>query len=116
METFQIPQELIAHVEAFDAVPVSLDDIEADVVPLFPKGSLEAKFLIDAIIYVASLDGLSDTERETTIAVAQRLGLRPELVRAYEARTQYDLCAAAAGNPELLAKSFAHTNAQWHLS
>src|SRR4051794_16008746 len=82
MERVGFPEPLLAHVELFDVTGLSFDDIAE----IFPSGTLKAKQLIDGAIIVAMLDGYSDRERQTTIDIAARMGLRAEIVLAYEAR------------------------------
>jgi hypothetical protein len=112
MEIFKVPADIIAHVTQFEVEGVSMDNFVALVQP----GQLKAKCLIDGVIFVAIQDGFSYREREATQELAQTLGLRREIVDAYEARARLNLAIYATGNEDLYVKSLAADAAQWALS
>ncbi|MGK7875000.1 MAG: hypothetical protein AB4426_17385 [Xenococcaceae cyanobacterium] len=81
-----MPDEVKNHLKSFQAHTATL----SEVAQLFPTGSKKAKRVLASAIFVASEDGLSDEEKQSAIKLAQHLGLRKELVDAYEAGIEFD--------------------------
>jgi hypothetical protein len=111
LKTTQAPDFVLKSVEDFDVSGVTMDDVVA----LYPSGSLKAKQLINGIIVVAICDGFSNEEREATLKLAQRIGLRPELVHAYEARNHLGCLITDNKNEELTKARVALRKTMWEL-
>ena len=81
MQELGIPADVREEIEAFDTTTTTLDEVLQD----FPRGGIEARYLIVAAISVASVDGYSDDEKVLIRECAGKVGLSEEYVSVLEA-------------------------------
>lgn len=92
-----MPQQLIDEIDKFDPASTTIEQI----VKPIPKGGKWARNLLRGAIRIASVDGYSSREHETTMRTAWALGVAPAVVYTLEAMVALERRIAELGHEKL---------------
>lgn len=116
VQRYDTPKEIVDFVHTFDVSELAFEAVAE----LFEQGSEKAKRVLSGAVLVACLDGgdegMSATERELAVQIAERLGLNPVLVEVYEARAQLELLVLVREDEELGEAATRLRHALWKLA
>jgi tellurite resistance protein len=97
LEKNGMPQQLIEEIDKFDPASTTIEEI----VKPIPKGGMWARELLRGAIRIASVDGYSAREHETTMRTAWALGVAPAVVYTLEAMVALERRIAELGHDKL---------------
>jgi hypothetical protein len=97
LEKNGMPKQVIEELDQFDIASTTIEEI----VKPIPKGGMWARELLRGAIRIASVDGYSIREHETTMRTAWALGVAPAVVYTLEAMVALERRIAELGHEKL---------------